>query len=137
MCSNSLRSKEITSAVGLLKQEMTKLNSLIMEAACNTEVPAGKSLAVDRELFSNYITDKLDSQSNVEIIREEITSISDPLLTGFDMVVISAGPLISGPLARDLMGKIGEEQLYFYDAIAQLSVLRVSTGTGSFFWFKI
>lgn len=120
VCSNSLRSKELTSAVGLLKHEMTKLNSLVMEAAYKTEVPAGKSLAVDREHFADYITNKLETSTNVEIVREEITSIKDPNLTGFDVVVISAGPLISESLANDLLGKIGGKQLYFYDAIAPI-----------------
>ena len=133
VCSNSLRSKELTSAVGLLKHEMTKLNSLIMEAAYKTEVPAGKSLAVDREHFAGYITNKLESFTNVEIVREEITSIKDPNLTGFDVVVISAGPLISEPLAKDLLGKIGGKQLYFYDAIAPI-VSAESINWDKVFW---
>ncbi|GAB6162110.1 methylenetetrahydrofolate--tRNA-(uracil(54)-C(5)) -methyltransferase (FADH(2)-oxidizing) TrmFO [Desulfothermus naphthae] len=133
VCSNSLRSKELTSAVGLLKHEMTKLNSLIMEAAYKTEVPAGKSLAVDREHFADYITNKLESFTNVEIVREEITSIKDPNLTGFDVVVISAGPLISEPLAKDLLGKIGGKQLYFYDAIAPI-VSAESINWDKVFW---
>ncbi len=133
VCSNSLRSKELTSAVGLLKHEMTKLNSLVMEAAYKTEVPAGKSLAVDRERFAGYITNKLETSTNVEIVREEITSLKDPNLTGFDVVVISAGPLISEPLARDLLKKIGEKQLYFYDAIAPI-VSAESINWDKVFW---
>ena len=133
VCSNSLRSKELTSAVGLLKHEMTKLNSLVMEAAYKTEVPAGKSLAVDRERFAGYITNKLETSTNVEIVREEITSLKDPNLTGFDVVVISAGPLISEPLAKDLLGKIGGKQLYFYDAIAPI-VSAESINWDKVFW---
>lgn len=120
VCSNSLRSKELTTAVGLLKYEMQKLNSIIMEAAEKTEVPAGKSLAVDREKFSEYITEKIITNPKIEVIRDEITSLQDPRLTAYDFIVISAGPLISHPLAKDLIDKIGEKELYFYDAIAPI-----------------
>ncbi len=120
VCSNSLRSKEITSAVGLLKYEMQELDSIVIKAALKTEVPAGKSLAVDRERFSEYITNTLDQSSNVEIIRREILSLHDPVLTPYDVLVIAAGPLISEPLAKDLLNSIGEDELYFYDAIAPI-----------------
>ncbi len=120
VCSNSLRSKEITSAVGLLKQEMKRLNSLVMESAITNEVPAGRSLAVDREKFSSYITQKLEKDPFIEIRRKEITSLSNPELSPFSYVVIAAGPLISSPLARDILKDIGEEKLYFYDAIAPI-----------------
>ncbi len=120
VCSNSLRSNELTTAVGLLKHEMEKLQSIIIEAAKKTEVPAGKSLAVDREKFSEYITQKLLAHPKVNIIRDEITSLQDPRLTKYDIIVISAGPLISPPLAKELINKIGQKELYFYDAIAPI-----------------
>ncbi len=120
VCSNSLRSKDIFSAVGLLKYEMTKLNSIIMEAAIETEVPAGKSLAVDREKFSEVITKRIEDLSGVEIKRMEIKTLKDPHLTPYDVLVVAAGPLISHPLARELRDIIGGGELYFYDAIAPI-----------------
>ncbi len=120
VCSNSLRSKEINSAVGLLKREMERLNSLVMESALLHEVPAGRSLAVDREKFSSYITQKLEANPYIRIERREITSLFDPILTPFSHTVIAAGPLISNPLARELTEIIGGKELYFYDAIAPI-----------------
>ncbi len=115
VCSNSLRSKELTSAVGLLKEEMRRLGSLIMEAALASEVPAGKALAVDRELFANYITQRLEEHPLVEIIREEVTEIPRE-----GLVILATGPLTSEALAEDLRRLTGEEYFHFYDAIAPI-----------------
>ncbi|HJV65439.1 MAG TPA: methylenetetrahydrofolate--tRNA-(uracil(54)-C(5))-methyltransferase (FADH(2)-oxidizing) TrmFO [Geomonas sp.] len=114
VCSNSLRGDSLENAVGLLKEEMRRLDSLFMEAAEATKVPAGGALAVDRELFSAYITEKIQNHPLIEVIREEVTEIPAE-----GIVVVASGPLTSGALA----GKIGElvgEYLYFYDAIAPI-----------------
>ena len=115
VCSNSLRSKEITSAVGLLKEEMRRLRSLIMEAALRSEVPAGKALAVDRERFAAYITERLLAHPRVEIIREEVREIPKE-----GIVIVATGPLTSEALAEDLKRYTGEEYFHFYDAIAPI-----------------
>ena len=77
VCSNSLRSDSITNAVGLLKEELRRMGSLIMQAADATRVPAGSALAVDRELFSAYITEKIKNHSNITVINEEMTEVGD------------------------------------------------------------
>ncbi|MEW6326886.1 MAG: methylenetetrahydrofolate--tRNA-(uracil(54)-C(5))-methyltransferase (FADH(2)-oxidizing) TrmFO [Thermodesulfobacteriota bacterium] len=115
VCSNSLRSDALDSAVGLLKEEMRRLGSLIMEAADNTRVPAGKALAVDRERFSSYITKKVAAHPLITIVREEVTEISEEGLT-----IIATGPLTSEGLSKRLGELIGENYLYFYDAIAPI-----------------
>lgn len=115
VCSNSLRSDACDSAVGLLKEEMRRLQSLIMEAADKSRVPAGKSLAVDREQFSAYITEKIAAQPLITIVRKEITDIPPGGIT-----VIATGPLTSEGLSQKLGELIGEDYLYFYDAIAPI-----------------
>jgi len=115
VCSNSLRSKEITSAVGLLKEEMRRLNSLIMEAALASEVQAGKALAVDRELFADHITRKLEGHPLITIERREITEIPRE-----GLVIVATGPLTSEALAEDLKRFTGEDYFHFYDAIAPI-----------------
>ncbi len=120
VCSNSFRSEDTASCVGLLKQEMQSAASLILEAAHATRVPAGKALAVDRKEFSSYVTDRLQSEPAVDIRRREIETLSDPVLTRFGRLVIAAGPLASQPLARSLVEAIGQEQLAFYDAMAPI-----------------
>ena len=115
VCSNSLRSKELTSAVGLLKEEMRRLRSLIMEAALKSEVPAGKALAVDRERFAKYITEQLSAHPRVEIVREEVTRIPEE-----GVVIVATGPLTSEALAEDLKRYTGEDYFHFYDAIAPI-----------------
>ena len=115
VCSNSLRSKEITSAVGLLKEEMRRLGSLIMEAALASEVPAGKALAVDRELFAAYVTRRLEEHPLVEIVREEVSRIPPE-----GLVIVATGPLTSEALAQDLKRLTGEDYFHFYDAIAPI-----------------
>ena len=120
VCSNSLRSTDPESGIGLLKQEMDALGSLIMSAAHATSIPAGKALAVDRDLFSDEVTRRMESLPNLTIVRQEITSCNDSCLQNFSQVIIAAGPLASETLTRDLMTATGEEDLYFYDAIAPI-----------------
>ena len=115
VCSNSLRSDRVESAVGLLKEEMRRLDSLIMAAANATRVPAGKALAVDREAFAAFITEALAAEPLVEIIREEVAA-PDPEVT----TIIATGPLTSEPLAEALGRLTGQSHLHFYDAIAPI-----------------
>jgi methylenetetrahydrofolate--tRNA-(uracil-5-)-methyltransferase len=117
VCSNSLKSNSLENAVGLLKEEMRRLGSLIMEAADRTKVPAGGSLAVDREAFSNYITRALEETKGVEIIRRELGQIPLHLPT-----IIATGPLTSDGLAREIMDLTGTRSLYFYDAISPIVI---------------
>jgi methylenetetrahydrofolate--tRNA-(uracil-5-)-methyltransferase len=120
VCSNSMRSDELTSAVGLLKEEMRSLSSLCMEAADATRVPAGKALAVDRTLFSRHVTAQITGHPLITIVRREIGSLNDPELKSAAAVIVAAGPLASESLAGDLAKVLGEEHLYFYDAIAPI-----------------
>jgi len=115
VCSNSLRSEALNSAVGLLKKEMRGLNSLIIQAADATRVPAGKSLAVDREAFAAHITESLERQTEVMIIREEVTRLE---LLG--PTIVATGPLTADPLAQELARLTGQEHLHFYDAISPI-----------------
>ncbi len=118
VCSNSLRAVMLENAVGLLKKEMEQLNSLIIESAYNTRVPAGGALAVDRELFSQYITDALVNHPKVELIREEVTDLP---LDG--ITIIATGPLTSDTLAAKIKQLTGDDYLYFYDAAAPIVTL--------------
>ncbi len=122
VCSNSLRAASLENAVGVLKEEMRKLDSLIMQAADSTKVPAGGALAVDRHDFSKYITDKLKSLSNVTVVNEEIESIDD-LVSSENILIVASGPLTSGKLADNLKKYIGDDSLYFYDAAAPIVTL--------------
>lgn len=115
VCSNSLKSDSLDNAVGLLKEEMRRLGSLIIRAADETRVPAGGSLAVDREEFSRFVTDSLEGEGLVKIIREEMTDVpSDGL------VIIATGPLTSETLTRSLVQLTGGKSLYFYDAVSPI-----------------
>ena len=118
VCSNSLRGAGLENAVGLLKEEMRQLGSLIMEAADANKVPAGGALAVDREGFSKYITEKIINHPCINIINEEVTEIpvtEDPL-------IIASGPLTSDALSQAIAKLTGQEYLYFYDAAAPIVV---------------
>lgn len=115
VCSNSLRSNDPLNAVGLLKDEMRLLNSLIIEAAEIAKVPAGSSLAVDREVFSGYIEDKIKNHPNIEVINEEVQTIDIDEYT-----VIAAGPLASDSLAQHIRELFHMDQLHFFDAIAPI-----------------
>jgi len=113
VCSNSLRASSTANAVGLLKEEMRRLDSLILEAADATAVPAGRALAVDREAFSQRISSALEAHPRIEIRRELVSELPEDPLT-----IIATGPLTAPELARSLQSVLGEEYLYFYDAIA-------------------
>lgn len=115
VCSNSLRSDMLHNGVGLLKAEMRKLGSLIMETAEETKVPAGGALAVDRELFSRRVTDKIMAHGNIEVIHQEVCHIAEDEYT-----IIASGPLTSPKLVEELKRLTGEEYLYFYDAAAPI-----------------
>ncbi|WP_319466681.1 methylenetetrahydrofolate--tRNA-(uracil(54)-C(5))-methyltransferase (FADH(2)-oxidizing) TrmFO [uncultured Pseudodesulfovibrio sp.] len=133
VCSNSFRATGPAAAIGLLKEEMQALGSLIMEAAHATKVPAGGALAVDRALFSDYITDKIENHANISVIRKEVTSLDAEELAGADGVVIAAGPLASPELTESLIQAVGNERLYFYDAIAPI-ISRDSVDFDKAFW---
>jgi methylenetetrahydrofolate--tRNA-(uracil-5-)-methyltransferase len=120
VCSNSFRSDVLHSGPGLLKSEMRTLESLIMAVAEKVRVPAGKALAVDREKFAAMVTDCLDQALGIDIVRREIASLSDPVLTAYSEVVIAAGPLASPDLTSSLLHKTSQEGLSFYDAIAPI-----------------
>ncbi len=109
-----MRANQLTNGAGLLKEEMRRLDSIIMEAADAHNVPAGGALAVDRETFSSAITEKLTNHPNVEVIREELTAIPEGL------TVIATGPLTSDPLAQAIKRLTDDEGLYFYDAAAPI-----------------
>ena len=115
VCSNSLRSNDVTNAVGLLKAELSALGSLVMEAAYATEVPAGSALAVNRELFSQYITEKIKNHPNITVIEEEVTEIP-----GDGICVIASGPLTSETLANNIAEFTGGGELHFFDAAAPI-----------------
>lgn len=114
VCSNSMRANSLENAVGLLKEEMRMLDSLIIHAADSAQVPAGGALAVDRDVFSSTVTATLDQHPNITILKEEVTSIP----TG--PVIIATGPLTSDALSSDIMKYIDEEYLYFFDAAAPI-----------------
>jgi len=115
VCSNSLRSKELHKAVGLLKEELKMLKSLIMESAINCEIEGGKALVVDRECFANYITKKILNHPLIEIKREEVTEIPKDKI-----VIVATGPLTSENLAKNLTELIEIPYLHFYDAISPI-----------------
>ena len=115
VCSNSLKSNALTNACGLLKEEMRRLDSLIIEAADNSSIPAGAALAVDRNKFAEYITDKISSCENISIVREEYTQ---PEID--DYTIIAGGPLASDSLCCALAGIEGGSFLNFFDASAPI-----------------
>ena len=117
VCSNSLRSASLTSAAGLLKEELRLMGSLIIEAADATAVPAGKALAVDRDLFARFITDRLSADPLISIERREIHTLP---VDDQQPVIIATGPLTSDTLARDFARMCGSDSLSFYDAIAPI-----------------
>jgi methylenetetrahydrofolate--tRNA-(uracil-5-)-methyltransferase len=115
VCSNSLRSKDLTNAVGLLKEELRRLGSIIMESADINQIPGGKALVVDREKFAKYITEKLQNHPNIRLVCEEMTEIPTDRV-----VIVATGPLTSDPLAMSLAKLISEPFLHFYDAISPI-----------------
>ena len=114
VCSNSLRSLQLSNAIGLLKEELRRLGSLIMESADANTVPAGAALAVDRYAFSDYITDKIKSHPLIEVIPCEVTEIPEGI------TVVASGPLTSDALAETIHGMLGEGYLSFFDAAAPI-----------------
>ena len=127
VCSNSLRSDELTNAVGLLKAEMRAMGSLIMESADANKVAAGGALAVAREGFSKYITDKLKSLPNVEVVSAEATEIPE------GEVVIATGPLSSDAIAEKIAALCPDSDLHFYDAVAPIVTLESVDMDSAFF----
>jgi methylenetetrahydrofolate--tRNA-(uracil-5-)-methyltransferase len=114
VCSNSLRSKEINTGPGLLKMELDLAGSLIMKAAKESEVSAGSAFAVDRKIFSEFISEAVESHPNIKIIRKEVVALPDSI------AIIATGPLTSAHMTDAIRTVIGEEYLHFYDAIAPI-----------------
>lgn len=132
VCSNSFRSSETETGIGLLKLEMTDLGSLVMDVAAVTAVPAGKALAVDRELFAREMTRRITGHPGITLIRREITRL-DEVDDGSCPVIVTAGPLAGKDLAADLARTVGEDSLAFYDAIAPI-VATDSVNMNVAFW---
>ncbi len=127
VCSNSLRSDELTNAVGLLKAEMRVLGSLVLESADRNRVAAGGALAVDRVGFSRYITEKLETCPNVEIVHAEATEIPE------GECVVATGPLSSDAIAEKISALCPESALHFYDAVAPIVTLASVDMSSAFF----
>jgi methylenetetrahydrofolate--tRNA-(uracil-5-)-methyltransferase len=113
VCSNSLKSDEQGTAPYLLKEELRRAGSLVMEAATATRVPAGAALAVDRQRFADYVTERIAQHPGITLVREEVTRLPEDQIT-----IIATGPLTSDALTAEIMRLTGDDQLYFYDAIA-------------------
>jgi len=130
VCSNSLKSEELSNAAGLLKEEMRLMGSLVMEAAEAARVPAGSALAVDRHEFARFITERLENHPRVNLIRQEVTQLNpnDGLVT-----VVATGPLTSKSFSSVLQELTGGEHLYFYDAAAPI-VSASSLDMSKLFW---
>ena len=118
VCSNSFKSNLLTNACGLLKEELRRLDSLLIKIADETSVAAGQALAVDREEFSKKVTEEIENNSLVEVINKEVTDIGELAKDG--IVIIATGPLTSDTLAKDISKVTGEDKLYFYDAAAPI-----------------
>ncbi len=114
VCSNSLRANTLTNAVGVIKEEMRMLDSVIMRAADQCAVPAGGALAVDRHEFAGYVTENVKNHPLVEVINEEVTEIPEGI------TIIATGPLTSPALAEQIQQLTGQDYLYFYDAAAPI-----------------
>jgi methylenetetrahydrofolate--tRNA-(uracil-5-)-methyltransferase len=133
VCSNSFRSAETETGIGLLKLEMTELDSLVMDVARGTAVPAGKALAVDRELFSREMTRRVLEHPRITLARREIRSLAELDAEGHAALIVAAGPLASDELSADLARIVGHDSLAFYDAIAPI-VLTESVDMSVAFW---
>ena len=127
VCSNSLRSDELSNAVGLLKAEMRAMASLFLESADLNRVPAGGALAVDREGFARTITERLSACENIEIVSEEVSELPE------GEVVVASGPLSSDAIAGTISTLCGEEGLHFYDAVAPIVTLESVDLSSAFF----
>ena len=128
VCSNSLRGDDLSNAVGLLKEELRRLGSLIMESAEANRVAAGGALAVDREGFSRYITERLRSHPNIEVVEAEAVDFPEG-----EEVVIATGPLTSDALAEKIAALCGEPGLHFYDAVAPIVTLESVDMSNAYF----
>ena len=115
VCSNSLGSYDITNASGLLKHEMEMLGSKLMPLVFESQVPAGGALAIDREYFSQRVTEEIEKSEYINIIRDEFVTIDENIPT-----IIASGPLTSDLLSENIKEFIGEDYLYFFDAIAPI-----------------
>ena len=118
MCSNSFRGDKLDNAVGLIKEEMRRLDSVVMAAAEVARVPAGAALAVDRLVFSREVAARLAAEPRITVARGEITAVPPP--TPGDVTVIATGPLTSDALSQSIQAFVGEEHLAFYDAISPI-----------------
>jgi methylenetetrahydrofolate--tRNA-(uracil-5-)-methyltransferase len=116
VCSNSFKSMLLPSAPALLKEELKILESLIMEKAEESKIPAGSALAVDRTMFSKKITETIENHPDIKIIREEVKEIPQVDIP----VIVATGPLTSEPLSKSIADLVGDQQLYFYDAISPI-----------------
>ncbi len=133
VCSNSFRSAETETGIGLLKLEMAELGSLVMDVAQATAVPAGKALAVDRELFSREVTRRILGHPHITLVRREVRSLAELDGEGHTALIVAAGPLASDELSADLARIVGRDSLAFYDAIAPI-VLTESVDMNVAFW---
>ena len=122
VCSNSFKSNLLTNACGLLKEELRRLDSLLIRIADETQVPAGQALAVDRELFAKRVTEKIEANPLIEIIHKEVESVDSESEINADdgIVIIATGPLTSEKMAKQISKLTGEDKLYFYDAAAPI-----------------
>ena len=127
VCSNSLRSDELSNAVGLLKEEMRRLGSVIMACADEHRVPAGGALAVDREGFSNAVTERIKGHPNIEVMEGEVTKIPE------GRVIIATGPLTEGAMAEEIEGLCPGTDLHFFDAVAPIVTLESVDMTSAWF----
>jgi methylenetetrahydrofolate--tRNA-(uracil-5-)-methyltransferase len=133
VCSNSFRSAEPETGIGLLKLEMAELGSLVMDVAGTVNVPAGKALAVDRDLFSREMTRRITAHPRITLVRREIANLAELDSEEHAAVIITAGPLASDALSSDLARIVGQDSLAFYDAIAPI-VLTESVDMSVAFW---
>ncbi|MBU4524521.1 MAG: methylenetetrahydrofolate--tRNA-(uracil(54)-C(5))-methyltransferase (FADH(2)-oxidizing) TrmFO [Desulfomicrobium sp.] len=133
VCSNSFRSAEPETGIGLLKLEMAELGSLVMDVAGTVNVPAGKALAVDRDLFSREMTRRITAHPRITLVRREIANLAELDSEGHAAIIITAGPLASDALSADLSRIVGQDSLAFYDAIAPI-VLTESVDMSVAFW---
>ena len=118
VCSNSFKSNLLTNACGLLKEELRRLDSLLIKIADQTSVPAGQALAVDRDIFSKNVTNIIEENENIEVIHEEVTDVEKIAREG--IVIIATGPLTSENLAKNIQKLTSQDKLYFYDAAAPI-----------------
>ncbi len=118
VCSNSFKSNLLTNACGLLKEELRRLDSLLIRIADETKVPAGQALAVDREEFAKRVTQEIKNNPYIEIINQEVINIKEMIKDG--IVIVATGPLTSNSLSKEIQELTGQDKLYFYDAAAPI-----------------